>query len=392
MKTGIKHIFFSLVATVVLLVLCYVVNNSPYPYGEETSLLTVLETYMNRHGKNTFERDSVLFLNVGFDKALVNTVHGQEVITDRAVLLDVLQTIQESGYKCVFLDIRLEGGLKTPSDSALVERILKMGDSIVIARHWDYGRGKDFPLIDSRLTDQAAYCDYTASLFKSSYERCQYLQHGAPSAPLKLYETINGRSISGFGWIYKDGRTLCHNSLFVGIPEDFSGSNTRTDGQPKYWNLTEYFYGEDAPFSKSDLVSLCKGKIIVIGDFDNDRHDTYMGPQPGSYLHYLAYDNLRKGRHLLHWWYILMIATVFFVSFIQIARQKRIIYLIPIVKKSKSRLLHFCLSLLGSAFLMGIVSYLSYILFRNPIPVFIPTLAFTICDMWFRYKTFKYEA
>ena len=44
---------------------------------------------------------------------------------------------------------------------------------------------------------------------------------------------------------------------------------------------------------------MMKGKTVMIGDFDNDVHDTYVGSVPGPMLSYFAYDTLRRGDHLV---------------------------------------------------------------------------------------------
>ena len=51
--------------------------------------------------------------------------------------------------------------------------------------------------------------------------------------------------------------------------------------------------------NEEELIKDMKGKIIVVGDFNEDLHDTYMGMQPGPYLTYTAYKYLAKGGNKL---------------------------------------------------------------------------------------------
>jgi len=379
------HLWFSLIATIILLVAVYVFDNFSYPFGESTAAFTIIETGIQNIKKKNVCKDDVVFINIGYEPELVDTPNGKEARTNRDTLAKLLKAIGGVADFC-FLDIRLDADVTVPADSALVSQIRQM-DNIVIAKHWDYTNGRDFPLADSSLMAKAAYCDYTASVFNTAFQRYQYIQRNGISAPLKLYMEITGHRVASHKLFYSDGWRLCRNALFISIPEDFSEPRERAWGEPKYWNLSEDFWGETAGFTRDDLIGICRGKLVVIGNFVDDVHDTYIGRQPGPYLHYLAYDSLREGRHILPWWYILLIAAVYFVTFCQIARQQRLLLLIPAVRKYK--LLHFIASLTSNVLLLTIVSWLSYSLFKIPASIFVPTVAFTICDIYFRYKSYE---
>jgi len=395
MKHRTSHIIFAIIATPLLLIVCYCFNNHPYPFGEQTSTLTIIDVAIQQLHKTPIDIDNALFINTGYDLSLVETKHGKETITDRSLLLELLSNIHEDGrYRFVFMDIRLEEGFTTESDTALVRQIIKMGDKILLARHWNYKQKCDFPLIDTVLLSRSAYCDYSSSVFNTAFDRFQYIQSNGVSAPLVMYQlldsgTIKRHSLLGIPLFYTDNGVLCHNSQFINIPESFSGTRFRPSGRPRFWNLSEDFYGPDAVFDKQDLMNLCKDKIIIIGNFVDDVHDTYLGKQPGAYLHYLAYSNLTKGRHLLPWWYVCFLAIIIGLTFFEIAEQKKLISSIPLIKKAKQKWLSFIISLLSYTTLLSLVSYLSYCIFQKTVGIFIPVLVFTVCDMIFKYKNYE---
>lgn len=397
MKKKLLHIGIALLAAFALLVLEYINQNDPYPYGEQTSKLTFIESSLQKLNLHRFRSDDVLFLNTSYNLTLVDTWRGKEIFTDRAFLTNLLAGIDSnSNYKAVFLDIRLQDNLDRKVDSALVWQIRNMRKPIVIAKHWDYENGVDFALIDSTLVPYAAYCDYTASLFKTGFSRYQYLQHDSISAPLAIYQMIDDGKIDSHDiWFWKnayytDSRKLCLNSLFISIPEDFSKrhfSDNKGDGI-NYWNVHEDFLGLDSAFDREDLWSLCNDRIIVIGDFVNDLHGTYLGMQPGPYINYLSYHRLKDGVHILRMWFILFIGLVYAWVFYVIFDGKDFFSRIPLIRRSKSTLLRFLFTLVGYTTLLSIVSFISYLIFHRPIGIFVPSIVFSTCALMIKYRKY----
>lgn len=393
-----NKVLISLGASAILLVICYLFDNAAYPLGDKSGFLTLIETNIQKVRKPGFDKDSVIFINTGYDLDIVETEQGKEIITNRKTLTKLLSDINETDFKYVIMDIRLESAFATSFDSSLVAQIKKMGNKIVVANHWDFVHHRDLLLIDdsdSSLRKRAAYCDYTATIFNTAFEKYQYNQYAGPSAALVAYNDMTGKTIrkhgvGKMGLFFTDGSQICFNSLFIIIPENFSQYRIRKNGTPLYWNLHEDFYGEEAAFNSDDLKGLCQKKIIVIGDFVNDLHSTYMGSQPGPYLHYLALDNLKKGKHRISWWYFVVLFMLFSLIFIEISSQRKLAYMIKPIRESHNKVLHFAISLVSYGSLLTLVSGFTYLVFSRPLGVFVPTLVFTLTDLFFRYQ--KYEA
>lgn len=391
------HIGIALLSALVLLVLDYVSQNAPYPYGEQTSKLTFIESSLQKLFPNRFASDEVLFLNIGYNLTLVDTWRGKEIFTDRVFLTNLLSGIDSnSNYRAVFLDIRLQDNLDSQVDSALIFRINNMRKPIVIAKHWDYEKDVDFALLDSSLARYAAYCDYTASLLKTGFSRYQYIQHDSLSAPLALYQKLDEGKIESHNiWFWKnayytDKHRLCLNSLFISIPEDFSSRQfSREEGKgSNYWNVYEEFLGPDAAFEPEDLWQLCDDRIIVIGDFTNDMHGTYLGLQPGPYINYLSYLRLKEGDHVIKKWFIFFIGLVYAWIFYVILEGKDFFSRIPFIRKSNSKLLRFFFNLGGYATLLSIINFFSYIILHRPIGIFVPSLLFSTYALLIKYKRY----
>ena len=310
--------------TIVLLLACYIWENVPLSYGESFDVLYFVERYIQRHFGHNETIDDGLFINMSYDKAVADVdlydmkglFTGRVDITDRETMDRLLSRLEEDDtYRYIFLDVRFEEGVTTPYDSSLFARIARMRD-IVIATH------RDTKLASPLLEPKAYLSDFKTTVTSTGFTRYQFLQSGRESVALKMYEDLSGEDISQI-WrlpFFKSGKQLCHNSIFVRIPEDFSENlvdvrdGNEDDGTDRIYKQRYFDCGpqidEDFP-----LDERAKGKIVVIGDFVNDVAGTYMGEQPNPYLAFLATESLLSGRHKVGYGYVVLLAILFFLIF-----------------------------------------------------------------------------
>lgn len=418
------RLFVSGIISGILLVVVYILNNYAFPFFSDTSKLTFIESRIQSPGRGSFFVDtSCVFINVGYEANLVETRHGREKITDRAALIRILNDLKDrTDYKEIFIDIRFEQGLQTGDDSALVKCILSM-PNICLVKHWDHSNDQDYPLMDDRLLELAGYADYSSTIFNTSFSRYEFIQHGKASAALKLYNDIDASTIvrrgKGIFSCFHDNGRLCYNSAFIRIPEDMSSGVLRyRDDEThsfRYYNLSEDIYGTmSLDLSMQErFFRDCRDKVIVIGDFSFDQHDTYFNRQPGPYLNYLAYTTLRDGRHLVTWWLPLIAFLVYFGTIILIFKKVswfgfvvgifyRFLLLIPLA--GFRRILHNLRDGLKSSFFAqvisrcvdstGILSLVSYILFITSgrvLSIFFPSIVFGLIELIVSYKRNKHN-
>ena len=115
-----KIIIRSIVATIsslLLLFVSYLYNNHPYPSLDDIEHYSWLE-YIQ---KSVFGvepcNDSVVYINVAYDKQLINLCDSNNIplgnidITNRRSLIKFLRLLKkEASYKYIFLDVRFEKG------------------------------------------------------------------------------------------------------------------------------------------------------------------------------------------------------------------------------------------------------------------------------------------
>lgn len=366
----------STVLSLVISFVCYIMNNCPYPYWDSLNRYCWLEYMIRRIFPEKMDRSDVMFINVSYDREVVDytysgkTLTGTIDITNRKTLLDFLEIAEKTNaYKYIFLDLRFEEGINTPYDSALFAQIGKMRD-ISFSKH------SDLTTNEFAVKNKATINDYFTTITGTNFTRYQYIQNGEESVPLRMYNEINGldKSIEGEGLFYTSNGELCYNSPFMRIPEDFY------EGHEERGNLNYFDLGPMLlkMYNEEDWEESTKDRILIVGDFVNDLHDTYVGMQPGSYLVYLAYKALANGRHKLSWPFMTIMFFVYIVIAYFIIVRKNLISYIPRVRRIRNKAALFLIDMLGYSTLLTLISITMYAIFRSTYNIFFPSLVFSI--------------
>lgn len=373
-------VWISIASALLIMLVCYVQNNIPYPYYDDIEHYSKLE-YLKRKVCGEVRNDSdVVYINVAYDKKLVEytdpelgILEGNIDITDREKIFNLLSILDDSRtYKYIFLDVRFEKGYEdndsldgSTVDNKLYGLIANMSN-IVVSNHGN------ITIADSLIYPKTARNDYFATITATNLVRYQYIEEGEESVPLRMYKDINhGRMNSLCGIYYTDGG-LSYNCPFLRIPFQFPAKYD-DNGELQYLNL-----GTDIldVMSNEDVVDLVKGKIVIIGDMIEDVHDTYVGMQPGSYITYNAYRALVNGDNKVNWWFSGIMFLVYIMTSLFMFSKKKIIEHIPYISNYESKILRFVLSLLGYSAIMLAISDVVYLLCGDTYCIWFPGLYF----------------
>jgi hypothetical protein len=344
------------------------------------------------------DRDSipneVMLIDVSYDKQLadyiVNDIPvGQYAITNRQKLFDFLTVARQAdNYKYIMLDVVFGQGINSPQDSALFQLIASM-KRIVIPVH------QDELLEDSILYRKAANADYTVTWEETNFARFQFIHDGLPSMPLRMYQELTGDSICQCSFLFFSKGWLCRNGITLKMPIRFT-ADTEEEGYLQKINVLHL--GCDV-LALDSIVPICdeiKNKIVVIGNFSEDVHETYAGLMPGSIICLNAYYALLQGDHVLLgryggvlFFYLFMVILYFFMSMAYLNGFS----LSDKVQNPWGKLL---LSLISINVFFWIIAILAYILPLDLVyNVWIPILAFSLLDFVVNIlnnnKTNKYE-
>ena len=386
-KSRKMAIIISLCNVVVLLFLSYFINNQAIFTGEDLNQYALMEWIKDKCGlsREIQEKNDVLFVNVAYDKQLIDRYDeygmtiGNVDITDRTKLCSFLEILQKTNtYIYVFMDIRFEKGFISSKDSALFAQIRNMRN-IVIANH------SDIDLIDPSLSKKTGLNDYPVTIIESNFSKYEFLKNDHVSVPLFAYHELTGNTIKRHFWFYTSNHSLCYKSLFINFPvEDWSEFNEQH--HKMYYNL-----GNDIleNYSNTDIAQLTKGKYVVIGDMVEDIHDTYSGPRPGSVITYYAFVALLNGEHFVRYSLIFLLGLLFFIISLSLFESNSIIEKIPYIKKSKSKLIHFCASFLEYTSLLLVVMIALNMIFNIATSIMLPSLYFALQKTYINYKREK---
>ena len=119
---------------------------------------------------------------------------------------------------------------------------------------------------------------------------------------------------------------------------------------------------------EQQLIEDMKGKIVVVGDFEEDTHDTYMSKQPGPYLTYLAYKYLARGGNKISFPVIVLMTLIYFfiVKLILSGR--------PLIPWGKHRATRIFTALLSYSFILSLICMVVFLITGYAFNVMVPSL------------------
>ena len=363
----------------------YVWNNLPLYTGEDITQLSHIQWFWEVVGGRTVdeELDSALFINVSYDKQLVEHRDadgeslGKTDVTDRTKLLELLRMAEEAdNYKYLILDVRFEKNNYQSSDLALFKQLKGM-KRVVTATHRDITTPAEFP------SSKSALADYYSTITATNFERYEYVGGGKPSVPLFAYKEMTGKDMEETGcFVTSDGK-LCQKSLFLKFPS-VHFDKVMANGDQRYYELGRDMLGD----LQEDFAEMADGKVIVVGNFVEDMHDTYIGMKPGPYILYKALRALERGDHLVNWWHQLMWGLIYFLISCAIFARTPFLSRIPFIRNSKSRMLHFCLTFVGCGMLITVVNILMF--FNGHVhSILFPSLYFSLLKYMITYRRLR---
>lgn len=318
-------------------------------------------------------------VNMALDKELVAVTDvagdtlGCAAITDRSALLRFLDLAATTPYRFIMLDIRFEEGYRSDSDTALFARLREM-PRLVLATH---STRTGFCIADTSLLPRAGMADYHTTAW-GGFTRYEFMQEEGPSMALKMFEELDGGEINRHVLGCTDGHgRLCYNSQFLAIPPR-AIDPLNDDWEPAFPYLGSYLMKQ---FTTDELRERLADKIILIGDFDEDVHSTFIGNVPGPLIHYIAYTQLRDGVNTVK------IRTVLFIFVLFTAISYVLLGPREMKKQNKSPLAwRILLSLLSWSFFLYAAKFILYFTLHIYFSVSLPTFVFTFMS---KYKFIK---
>ena len=401
-----KKVIFSFVSSVLLIFLTYFANNAPLFTGESMTQYAVIQKICEKFGiHKTVSYGDALFYNVSYDKMLITATRdenrrdtiGVRAVTDREKLLRFLRLLEKSDkYKYVVLDIVFDENDVSVYDDSLFHQISRMRD-IVVANH-SLINFADSNLIETGKTGLVTY--FTTSV-TTNFGRFEFKQKDHNSLPLEVYEHLhpdNHMKRYGFGRLsfYKLGGKLCQNASFLTFDDSFSVPVNEILNEKQralssnYINLGSFI--DDSTYSEALLLRLVKtntdDKFVVIGDFVEDIHDTYMGAIPGSVIVMRALATLEEGGNLVYVLQIIIWLLIFLLINLSICYNKPLSKRIPLIRNIKYKWFHFLFSIVSFSAILTIISTIEYICGYPVSSLVIPVLYFSLLKLFVQFNAY----
>lgn len=385
------------VFSTILLVVNYIVDSLPIPMGGEVTIaqwLDKLDYISNDQSDNI--PDSICLINVAYDKSLVDyearcfaskkdsprQYAGQITTTDRKKLLKFLSIADSlKNYKYILLDVRFEADIQSDYATDSLFRLIRRMKNVVYAIHSGTEAAEDAP------ANKAAYGDYYTTFLVSDVVKYPIIQRDNNSTkysiPTQIYSELYDHDFSYFGPFAFDNGELCKSSIYPIFPIRLTNWMVESDNSllptPLYYNL-----GADIldSYDPSVVISpIIKNRIIVVGDFNEDLHDAYIGLQPGAIVNINTYVALCNGKHLVNWFETILTFFVFVIISWLILRQRQLLHYIPFVRRSQNSIVKFIITFIGFTVIITMYGIFVYYAFDCVFSVVFPSLFFTILEL-----------
>jgi len=273
----IKRIVLVLGHAVVLLVLHLVYFNLNWSLPLEFEMMMMLnKTESFVAGQGRFEREDYLFINTAYDQALIKTQteygdSGTVAISDRYLLSEFFEKMAAFGnqHQYILCDIFFDH--PSPADSQLNCSVAKINKIIAPTEYAKEKKQLVKPAINIRVA-QADYITYEGLVSKV---RLYTGDSRSKTLPLLMYEDRNNVEVKvrKLGLFYKGN--YIPRSIY---PRYFFDSETIHQHEMRLKHVVDVLKINGEAFYESAI----KGKMIVIGNFTTDKHNTFIGPMPGS--------------------------------------------------------------------------------------------------------------
>lgn len=339
------------------------------------------------------QRPHIVFINTGKDLALVeDTVeYGNIAVSDRRKIYDFLRFVNSLEKKPVYtvLDIQFYYPYTVePAVDSMMQSELSKNTRVLIPILKNEA-GQYFKPLYNAEYGYSDYTTYGATVNKFRTMNRQQVR----SIPIILHERINGAHYEDNILFPRCNDSLCLSAIWPSYflkDDDLVKSSAADDVQSiqtarkrakanaiptEYYNLGELLFDIEA--NPEHYTSAFLGKIVIVGNFDEDVHVTPVGKVTGPVILTDIYLSLLNRQHIINIWMLVML-WIAFSALSYVAWYKKM----PELKFN----FNFLFSSYIIKFLKGYISYfgamfaLSVVMltvFNVQVALFLPSLIFT---------------
>lgn len=348
----------------------------PYTFGDEAFLIKwtalIKKEVLNIDPKPA--PDEVLFINTALSKLEIDVFDDplsltprKVKITNREKLAELLDLISQFNDNIKLIVVDLIFDYHTSSDSILQSQFNELGNKILAAKHI----AENDSVIQPVLSVPSALATYRSAA--GMYFKYPVVYKQEKTLPTVIYEKLSGKIIEKKKMFYRDADMFSLKSPITDFKvrmNDFQLGDDLEDSNYAIHHL-ETLTQLGRLMEPEDLRKMFEGKIIMIGDFENDVHKTAFGMMPGLLIVFNAYLTLANHDNVITFsWLLLMILGFSWISY-RILTGKGFNLLHLFKQRFKSGWIHFIIDSLDELFFLSILTILSYLLFNIHINILV---------------------
>ena len=317
--------------------------------------------------------DEIIFIDVSKSRYLIpldEEAIENDVVTNRNYLAELftLLTANDNQVRYVLCDVFFN--MPTPDDSMLMQSVAGLKDKFLCIDTYTDNR-LDKNLLGARSATASLHLHRNV-VYKIPY----FGLYGETLVPFKMYtdlEKVEFRKNFLFTWF--SGKGLSFNNQINDYPlrsSDFTNGNYIKIGLGELVSVLS--------LSPEVFNRFLQNRYVLIGDFENDIHPTYLNRQPGTLIFFNAYLHLVLNRHILSVWY-LVILYIFLYWIVWLQADKRSHHLKITLKIKYFEPFVFPINIFSVSLLLIIFSYISSLLFNVNISIFHLITIFSLVDL-----------
>jgi len=316
--------------------------------------------------------NEIIFIDVSKSRYLIplnDDSTENDVITNRKYLAELFNIVAENGnrVKYVFCDVLFD--IPTPDDSDFVQSAARLQDKFLCIDSYDSG-GLSKNVVGLRSATASVYLQKNI-VYKIPF----FGNYGDTLVPFKMYSDLDKGKVeknSLFTWF--SGKGIAFNNQINNYPVrtgDFTGGGYIKIGLGELVSVLRV---------NPDVFNLyLRDRYLLIGDFENDHHNTYLNKQPGTLILFNAYLHLHFNRQILSIVYLIVLYVfLHWIMWLQTGKKSRRLKLTLKIKWFEP--FDIPINILSISFLLLIFSYLSSLLFNVNISIFHLIAIFTVVD------------
>lgn len=324
MKKQLSFKIFKITATIanalVLIYFTFQLLNQPFLHGNEMPLIQGATYFKNiiLDVEDKPAQKDFMFIDVAYDKMLIDKLDtngfpmGKQPIVDRSKLARFFHILNSkpANQKFVICDIffadpaqpdECVGDTISP-DVALKAELAKM-KNVVLSYHFKNDKDSlDLPIF---LDPPRGIADYTTT--NNTFLKFNLIHRDTiKSSPLLMYEYLHKQQLKKTSWFHWLNGQRILKSFIV----DFRIRNYDLFVSQNHYKVDNL----DAllTLDAKDILAHVKDRIIIVGDFQNDKHETIYGETVGPLILLNTYLALKNGDNVITPLFLVFLFVCFF--------------------------------------------------------------------------------